>query len=320
MNTRAPKVSIYMLAYNVGKFIDAALEGVLRQDVDFSYEIIIAEDCSTDNTRQICDRYAAQFPDKIRVLPSDFNRGIAGNAAKALPYCTGEYIAICDSDDIWIDSLKLKKQVEILDANPHYGAVYSDVEIISGAGDVIVDDQYDSVRRRYTGGKIFAKLLQGNFVNNSTGMFRRSLIGDYKIDPDRHYHTYDFLFWLHIASQSEFFFMNEKTTQYRSHPNSVTNSGLRLIENRKMYLKYLPSILIRFDECRPWSPSQDEKIVLFNKMLSVLLRTEADAKTKLKILRILPGYFPGIRSVLNIFAARSQKRYNYGRMKSKIIT
>ncbi len=307
MNTPIPKVSIYMLAYNVEKFIEAALEGVLRQVVDFPYQIVIAEDCSTDNTRQSCDRYAAQFPDKIRVLPSDINRGIAGNAAKALAYCTGQYIAVCDSDDVWVDPSKLKKQVDILDANPQIGAVYSDIEIITEDGDVIVDDQYDFIRRRYSGGKIFSKLLQGNFVNNSTGIFRRSLIGDYKIDTDRHYHTYDFLFWLHIASQSEFYFLNEKTTQYRTHPNNVTNSGLKLEGNRKKFLEYLPSFLLTFDKCRPWTPTREEKMVLFRKMLSVLYRTEADIKTKLEIVRILPDYFPGIRSALNLFASSSQR-------------
>lgn len=308
MNTPLPKVSIYMLAYNVADYIEAALEGILRQEVDFPYQIVIAEDCSQDDTRRIADMYAARYPDKILVLPSDINRGIPGNAAKALASCTGEYVAICDSDDIWVDYTKLKRQVDILDSNPRYGAVYSDVEIITEHGDVVVDDQYDYLRRRYVGGRVFTRLLNGNFINNSTGIFRRSLIGDYKIDPDRSYYSYDFLFWLHIASQSEFCFMNEKTTQYRRHFGGVTTSDLKLPQNRKKFLHQLPSFLLTFDKCRPWIPSNEEKVILFRKMLSVLYRNEADVKTKLKISRILPDYFPGIKSVVNIFVSRSRKR------------
>lgn len=307
MNASSPKVSVTMLAYNVEKYIEAAIEGVLRQKVDFSYELLIAEDCSKDNTRKICDSYASRFPGKIIVLPSDKNRGIAGNTARVFSECKGEYIAVCDSDDVWVDATKLKRQVAFLDANPRCGAVYTDVEIVTEDGTVPVDDQYDFVRKKYRGGKIFSELLKDNFINNSTTVFRRSFLAGYTIDPDRGYTSYDYLLWLHIGSQAEIHFLNERTTQYRRHSGSATSTDERLPNNRAKTNERLPSVLLQFGKTRPWNPTRDEKVVMFRKVLSVLYRNEADIKTKWKVLRLAPYYFPGIQAVIDILVKKSRK-------------
>jgi glycosyltransferase involved in cell wall biosynthesis len=308
MNTPVPKVSVTMLAYNVEKYIEAAIEGVLNQQVDFPIELIIAEDCSKDNTRKVCDSYASRFPDKVTVLPSDVNRGITGNTARVFAECKGEYIAVCDSDDIWIDHAKLSKQVALLDANPQCGAVYTDVEIIMDDGGVPEDDQYESVRKKYRSGKIFSELLKDNFINNSTSVFRRRFLNGYLIDTDRKYTIYDYLLWLHIASQSEIWFMNEKTTQYRRREGNASSSDEKLPNNRKKTLERIPEVLLQFEKCRPWNPSPGEKIVMFRKLLSVLYRNEADLKTKWRVLGLAPYYFPGITHLIDIFASKTQKR------------
>ena len=308
MNASSPKVSITMLAYNVEKYIEAAIEGVLRQEVDFSYELIIAEDCSKDKTREICDSYASRFPGKIIVLPSDTNRGIAGNTARVFSECKGEYIAVCDSDDVWVDTTKLKRQVAFLDSNPRCGAIYTDVEIVMEDGTVPADDQYDFVRKKYRSGKIFSELLKDNFINNSTAVFRRSFLTGYTIDPDRRYTSYDYLLWLHIGSQAEIHFMNEKTTQYRRHSGSATSTDERLPNNRAKTNERLPSVLQQFEKSRPWNPTREEKMVMFRKLLSVVYRNDADIKTKWKVLRLAPFYFPGIQAVTDIFVKKFVKR------------
>ena len=307
MKEAVPKVSVSMLAHNVVKFIADAIESVLHQTRDFEIELVIGEDCSDDNTREICDAYAAKYPDVIRVLPSDINRGIAGNTARLWQHCRGEYIAICDSDDLWIDPRKLKTQVEFLDQHPGCGAVYTDVEVISETGETLDPEVYHHVRSRYASGKVFSHLLQGNFINNSTAIFRRSLIQDYRIDEDKSYYSYDYLFWLHIASQSEIHFWNAKTTKYRKHSGGVTSSDKRLPRNRQKYLQYLPFLLLKFDRRRPWRLTSEEKARIFRKNLSVIYRREADVRTKLRILQIMPRYFPGVRGIVNMLSAKYGK-------------
>ena len=72
-------VSICMITYNHEQFIGEAIEGVLMQKTDFNYQLVIGDDCSTDETRLICEEYAEQNPDKIRLLPSSSNLGMMPN-------------------------------------------------------------------------------------------------------------------------------------------------------------------------------------------------------------------------------------------------
>ncbi len=109
------KVSVWMVAYNHEPFIAQALEGVLQQVVDFDYEIVIGEDCSTDKTREILLDYKRRFPARIRLLLHDQNVGMHQNLIQTLRLCQGEYIAVLEGDDFWLSPRKLQRQVELLD-------------------------------------------------------------------------------------------------------------------------------------------------------------------------------------------------------------
>lgn len=301
-------VSVCMIAFNVEKYLAAAIEGVLDQRVDFPFELVLGEDCSNDETRKICEAYVEKHAGIIKLLPSDQNRGIAGNAFRTWQHCQGKYIAICDGDDIWTDPYKLSKQVDFLENNPDYGAVYSDVETISETGAPIEDEIHDRIRASYAEGKVFFKLLAGNFINNSTAVFRRVLIEGYEVNQDRNYYTHDYLLWLHIAAQSKICFMRRKTTQYRKHSEGVTHSGTREQNNRLMFQQRLPSILSTFARQYPWPLSDEEKALLFQKLLSVLYRGKVSAKTKWEMLRLAFRHFPGARSLAMLFIARGRER------------
>ena len=82
------------------------------QQVKFPIELIIAEDCSTDGTRAICQRYAEEYPELIRLITSDSNVGAIANERRAMLAARGKYIAFCEGDDYWTDPLKLQKQVQ----------------------------------------------------------------------------------------------------------------------------------------------------------------------------------------------------------------
>ena len=95
-----PLVSVYMITYNHEKFIAQALDGILMQEVDFPYEIVIGEDKSTDRTRAVVCEYQRRHPDKIRLHLSRenlFRQKLAGLGPLAA--CRGKYIAMCEGDD-----------------------------------------------------------------------------------------------------------------------------------------------------------------------------------------------------------------------------
>ncbi len=102
------------------------LDSLLMQETTFPYEIIVGDDCSKDNTVSILKDYQSRFPDKIRLLLQSKNLGLNGkyNALNTFAHAKGEYIAQFDGDDYLTSPHKLQKQVEMLDANPHYSASY----------------------------------------------------------------------------------------------------------------------------------------------------------------------------------------------------
>ena len=107
-----PKVSVLMITYNQERYISQAIESVLSQQTDFSYEIVVGEDFSTDNTREVCREYQQRYPDKIRLLERDKNLGMAGNFLSTFKECNGQYLAVLEGDDYWVNPHKLQSQVD----------------------------------------------------------------------------------------------------------------------------------------------------------------------------------------------------------------
>ena len=105
-------VSVLCTAYNHEKWIKDAIEGVLEQQTDFKYELIIHDDASTDNTASVIQQYAGQYPDVIRPIFQKENQfGKCSLYKKYLfPSARGKYIALCEGDDYWCDSHKLQRQ------------------------------------------------------------------------------------------------------------------------------------------------------------------------------------------------------------------
>lgn len=129
---RNPIVSVYMVTYNHDPYIAQAIEGVMMQQTDFEFELVIGEDASQDRTRKICFEYQKWYPDKIRVLWSEENvtRPYGGNGPRVMARCRGEFIAFCEGDDYWTDPLKLQKQVDAMLANPQCTLCFSDAKIM----------------------------------------------------------------------------------------------------------------------------------------------------------------------------------------------
>ncbi|WP_025764873.1 glycosyltransferase family 2 protein [Dyadobacter tibetensis] len=126
------KVSVCVVTYNHGKFIAKTLDSILMQETTFDFEIIVGDDLSQDNTREVLIAYQQRHPDKIRLLLHDRNLGLNGkfNALATFAAAKGEYIAQFDGDDYLTSPHKLQKQVELLDAHPHYSACFHNAEVI----------------------------------------------------------------------------------------------------------------------------------------------------------------------------------------------
>jgi glycosyltransferase involved in cell wall biosynthesis len=129
-----PKVSVCVLTYNHAPFIATALDSVLGQKVDFDYEIVVADDASTDGTQAIVREYAARHPGVVLPFLRTVNVGGSVNFTDMIRRARGEYIALLDGDDYWTAPHKLGMQVGFLDANPDYVHCFHNVELVGPDG------------------------------------------------------------------------------------------------------------------------------------------------------------------------------------------
>lgn len=125
-----PVVSVILLCYNQQHTIGRAIESLLGQVCDFPFEILVADDGSSDSTRAICEAYAEKYPHLIRLMPKIPNKGLVLNYFHSFDKCGGEFVADCAGDDYWANPLRLQKQVEYLRANPADVAVMSQWDIV----------------------------------------------------------------------------------------------------------------------------------------------------------------------------------------------
>jgi glycosyltransferase involved in cell wall biosynthesis len=126
-----PLISVCIITYNHERYIRQCLEGVVMQKTNFAFEVIVGEDCSTDNTRQIVAEFEARYPDLIKPVYHTRNVGGARNGYEfCYPKLTGKYIAICEGDDYWTDEYKLQKQVDFLEQNPDYVMCFHRVQSV----------------------------------------------------------------------------------------------------------------------------------------------------------------------------------------------
>lgn len=135
-------VSVCMITYNHEKYIRQAIEGVLMQKINFSVELIIGEDCSTDATREICLEYKNKFPNVIKLLLPSHNLGAHENFFQTLSNSSGKYIALCEGDDYWTDPYKLQKQVNFLEKNPAFSLCFHNA---------IVKNLQNNTERKFNG-------------------------------------------------------------------------------------------------------------------------------------------------------------------------
>ncbi len=220
------KLSVFVVTYNQEKYIRQCLDSILMQEVDFDYEVVIGEDHGTDGTRSICEEYAEKYP-QVRLLPLTENLGVAGNWRRVLSECRGEYVAMCEGDDFWLDPKRLQKQVDFLDSDIEnkYVMCFHKVVTCDENGNIMGEyvipttkhadktseelrrgihppTQSVAFRRKYLSANILESLKKYNSNSNDTVLF--SLLGKF---GDAKYQA------------------DIKESVYRVHANSVWNGS-----------------------------------------------------------------------------------------------
>jgi glycosyltransferase involved in cell wall biosynthesis len=113
-------LTIVVFTYNLKKYVPQSLESILSQKVNFKYQIIIADDCSTDGTIDVIKDYQQRYPDLITLMLSDKNQKLTRNSIRVYEVLKTEYFTILDGDDYWTDCNKLQEQIDFLQNHPNF--------------------------------------------------------------------------------------------------------------------------------------------------------------------------------------------------------
>ncbi|RYZ21518.1 MAG: glycosyltransferase [Chitinophagaceae bacterium] len=235
-----PRVSVVMPVYNASAFLREAIDSVVRQTFT-DWELIVVDDCSTDNSRQIVETYSDQ---RIRPLYRAQNGGVVAATNDGLHAARGEYIAIMHADDI-SHSERLVSEVAWLDAHPEHAVVAAFIEMINESGTPCGTWSLD--RSVTSPAAIRSHMLVENCIAHSSVLMRGEVVRRYGYDAGQQkkgFAVEDYGLWLELLSDGYAFGKIERTLlYYRMHQQSATSTHLRrnnpyLInyETKKMYL------------------------------------------------------------------------------------
>lgn len=212
----APLVSVIIPAYNCSDWISDTLESVLNQDYQ-NIEIIVIDDGSTDNTRNI----VCSFGKKVKYFYK-INGGQSSARNLGIKYALGKYIAFIDSDDLWVKE-KLTLQVELLENN-NFKWAYSDGIAFDSSSKAILF-RFKEMSRQYDG-DILINLFQSCFIPMPSVIINKEVFSNigYFNEDYNFRNREDWEMWIRIAEVYPVALIPEILVKYRVHQNSVTGS------------------------------------------------------------------------------------------------
>ena len=235
----------------------------MNQDIDFNIEILIHDDASTDNTAKIIKEYEKLYPFLIKPVYEETNQYSIGGFAFSfdeLKRVKGEYIALCEGDDYWIDSNKLQKQINYLEQNKDCSLCFhasrnfinNEIFYIQRPKIVTKDYKYDMK---------YAVLFDGGFMATNSMLFLNKYILDlpkWVIDAP----AGDFALTLLLASKGKIGYINETMSAYRV---LAIGSWSTRIKNRAIATKHYNSLLKMLTEFNVWSGFRYNFLVFIKK-------------------------------------------------------
>lgn len=256
-----PEVSVSVVTFNQRQLIGRALDSILSQQVNFSYEIVVGDDCSDDGTREVLLDYQQRHPDVIRLRLYDRRQpGIPGrrNNMDNPMACRGRYTALLDGDDYWTDPHKLQLQYEMMQRHPRLSACAHET--------LVAEVDHD-------GRPIEPPMRRGTFswgyrttgfysheafcydrnlgLHTSSWFFRTRIFGDWPPGYERVVAA-DHYFFLLISQRGPVYYDDTIRSTYERQPASLTNSGayldggrvLQRIRDLRTYRQRFPATTI----------------------------------------------------------------------------
>ena len=238
------KVSIICTNYNKGDWVREAIDSFLNQKTNFDFEIIIIDYASTDHSYEIIQEYQNKFPEKVRTFRNEVNLGITRTWKKVCQEAKGQYIARCDSDDFWTDSLKLQKQVDLLDASTDSLWSNTEFDMVDLDGNLIQKDAFANKALPLIDSYEEMLVMKG-MTMASTWLVDTALMQDVSAQISDTAADDTFELQLELFKRTKISFLSDSTTVYRmnlgsdSKPMTLETAERRFTGILDSQIKYL---------------------------------------------------------------------------------
>lgn len=212
-------LSIIIPVYNAGKYIEATLNSIYAQTYK-DFEIILVDDCSSDNSAEIIKEHMKSHPEIVYHLQEE-NKGAAVARNTALAIAKGQYVAFLDSDDIWKPD-KTEKQLKLLEEKEGAFA-FTAIEMIDDNGEIVKKKR--KVKEKVT----YKFLLHNTMIPTSSVIIDRNKIGDFSMPLRRS--GQDYATWLQLLRDGTVAYgINEALVQYRVGHKSLSSNKFKSIK------------------------------------------------------------------------------------------
>ncbi len=221
-------VSVIICCYNQENTISQTIDCVLNQKCNFKYEIIIGEDCSTDNTRNICKEYQNKFPELINLSNYEKNFGAVKNWISCINVAKGKYITTCAGDDYWHNENKLQIQVDYMNMHDKCGVLHTDYDILNPFTNKLQKSVSENKKNKIEG-YCQTEIFNGKLdICGPTVCFRKDLFDKY-VSTDKYlelkFPIEDWPTWVILSNYATVNFLPISTSTYRKgkRHNSLSN-------------------------------------------------------------------------------------------------
>ena len=269
------KLNVILITYNQENFIKQTVESILNQKTDFIFNIIVADDASTDSTKSMIESYVSNSNVEFVFLETTKNLGYTLNYKKAFEYCKAPYIAILEGDDFWSSTDHLQRHIYFLDNHPDYVLSFNRHErmfVDKGYNDIptwTVDGDYETIDPK--------ELALGNRIGNLSCCCLRNIDFDLRIVESTLFA--DWLLGLYLGLKGKLALLKEVTSTYRVHNNGQWS---RMNETEQYHA--LLRVITGFDPLLNFEYTKE--FTLYKKRINVHLYGDKSFKGRIK--NILP--------------------------------
>lgn len=268
-----PRVSIILPVYNGAECVSNSIDSVLAQTYK-DFELIVVNDCSTDNTWEILQEYAGS-DNRVKAYTNEVNKKLPRTLNAGFEHATGEYLTWTSDDNMYRPEA-IERMVKFLDDNSDCAMVYTDMTLVNELGDEIKEELKVAAQ---------PKELRIRSICGACFMYRSSVakqVGEY--NPDL-FLAEDFDYWIRISEVSKIMPLHENLYTYRLQPASLSGSlKWEIIKAQK--IKVLD---LHFDYLLSLCENDEDRISFFDNYIKCSGRENRSSNLK-KVCEIMPQY------------------------------